>query len=157
MSPNIPLLLLQILFGLITTPVIFVGAGYFLFWHQCISPFILLFLSGLISASGLHLNILLFRQKLDEWYDPRSLQHMKVFALLSSGWGLVTFGYYVTKGCRLGDHFNKVTSNYIFAATSLLTMFLGAWFFYLCRWNKRFVELCDPLLSSPPRRPWRPF
>ena len=47
-------------------------------------------------------------------------------------------------------------SYYVSSLSCLMSILISSWFYYLCRWNKRFVELCDPLLSQGPPQPWRP-
>ena len=103
MGPNLCLLVVQILFGLITTPILFVGSFYFIGWENSLGAGIFFLISGILSAAGLFLNILLFRQQLDEWYDPRSLDHLKIFSILTAGASIVAFGYYVTKAVRTND------------------------------------------------------
>lgn len=71
--------------------------------------------TGLVSSAGLHLNVLLFRRKIDEWYDTNALEQLKVFGLISSGAGLVSAGYYLTRAIRLNEgmvpHLLVVTLN----------------------------------------------
>lgn len=155
MGPNITLLVFMIVFGVVSTPVIFFASVYQLAITNCITSSIFLFLASLISLAGLHLNILLFRQQLDEWYDPKALQHLKVFALLIMAIGVVFFGFYLTKAVRKHEDTFSLSSNYVTAASCLLSTVMSCWFFYLCSWSKRFVRLCHPLLT--PKRPWRPY
>lgn len=99
MGPNLCLLVLQIVLGVLITPVLFFASVYQL-TITSLGSSVFLGLSGILSFAGLFLNILLFRQLLDEWYDPRSLQHLKVFSLLVSGVSLVYFGFYLAKAIR---------------------------------------------------------
>jgi len=100
MQPNLCLLMVHILTGVVATPLLLFSSMYQLCVTGNIGSSIFLLLSAILAMAGLHLNILLFRQRLDEWYDPRSLQHLKVFSLFVSGMSLVYFGYSLTKGIR---------------------------------------------------------
>lgn len=118
------------------------------------------------------MNLLLFRKKIDEWYDVNALEQLKVFALVVSSASLVATGYYLTKAIR-SDKGNiklllklikawllgitDVESYYGSTVASGLSLILGCWFFYLSRWNKRYVELCSRPESSNRNGNWRPF
>lgn len=103
MGPNLCLLVFQIVIGIIATPVLVVGSIYLLIVYHSIGASIFILVSGILSGAGLFLNILLFRQSLDEWYDPRALDHMKVFSLLTGSASVVSLGYHLAKAIRAHD------------------------------------------------------
>lgn len=51
----------------------------------------------------MHLNILLFRQKLDDWYDPYGMENIKVLNLVIMSASTVATGVYIAQGVQQKD------------------------------------------------------
>lgn len=101
MGPNVCLLVIHIVIGTITAPLLFAGSVYLLAVHHTIGASVFILVSAILMAVGLFLNILLFRQKLDEWYDPRALDHMKFMSVITGAASFVSFGFHLTKAIRV--------------------------------------------------------
>ena len=103
MGPNLCLLVFQIVIGIFVSPLLVVGSVYLLVVYHTIGASVFLLISGILSAVALFLNILLFRQTLDEWYDPQALDHLKVFSIFTGAASLVAFGFHLAKAIRVHD------------------------------------------------------
>lgn len=103
MGPNLCLLVTQIVAGMIVTPVLLIGSAYMLIWWHSIGAAVFLLVSVILSAAGLFMNILLFRQRLDEWYDPPALDHLKAFSVVTGAASFVSLGFHVAKAIRMHD------------------------------------------------------
>ena len=101
MGPNLCLLVCQMVAGLVSVPLLLGASLYLLVWQASIGASIFFLVSGILSAAGLFLNFLLFRQQLDEWYDPVSFDRLKGLAFLTGSASLIAFGYHLTKAIRL--------------------------------------------------------
>ena len=53
---------------------------------------------AILIIGTLHLNMLLFRQKLDEWYDPYAMENLKLFSMILMSSSIVATGVYISIG-----------------------------------------------------------
>ncbi|KAI1280737.1 hypothetical protein HDE_13344 [Halotydeus destructor] len=154
MNPNITWLVFEMTCGIIAGPVGFAGFIYCFIFHLYPSAVFIL-LTTILIAGGLHLNLLLFRQKLDEWYDPYALENLKMLGLIIFSAAFIGSGYYLASGITRHEKL-ELHSYYTSAISSLITLFSASYFFVQCRRYKRYVELCAPPLLQNDRT-WRRF
>jgi len=136
-------------------PLGLVAFVYLMVIHQFAAA-IWCFISALLISSCLHLNMLLFRTKLDDWYDPYAMENLKMLSLFACSITTVASGVHIAIAVKHRESF-EVQSNYVSAIASLTALFFGFWFYGLARRYKRYIEQCIPLLPPADRRPWRTF
>jgi len=154
MNPNITWLLFEISCGILTAPLGFGLFGYLLYIYQ-LNAAVWIFLSTILVIGTLHLNMLLFRQKLDEWYDPYAMENLKLFSIIVMSASIVATGIYIA--CGVVYHQDLAfKSHFASAIASISTLFFSSYFIGLSRRYKRYVEMCAPPLITNART-WRTY
>lgn len=158
MNPRLPILILQIFLGSIAGIFFLSAFAYYTFWFQNYTAAIGFILSAVITFIGVHLNILIFRCQLNEWYDVSAQDSMQSFAVTIACVTFVVSGYSFARAIVLNEQWNAINSWYISAFATGMCFLLSCWLYGLTRWTRRFIELSNlPLLSGQPRTRYRRY
>lgn len=152
MYPKLTIIIIQIFLGLFAAIAFIIGFGFFTFFLTNYIAAIGFIFSAFLTLIGVHLNVLIFRRQLFEWYDPSSQESIKFFSLITASTSIVVFGYSLARAIVHHDDWHLLDSWYVSAGSALICFILSCWLYGLTRWTKRFIELCDPSLVEPIRR-----
>jgi len=153
MNPNITWLVFEIACGALTAPLGFGLFVYMIYLGQ-LNAAAWIFISTLLVIGTMHLNLLLFRQKLDDWYDPYGMENLKAFSIVIMSASIVATGVYITFAVR-NDEALTIMSHFTSALASTTTLFFSSYLLGLSRRYKRYIELCSPPLLT--NRIWRTY
>ena len=104
----------------------------------------------LLSVICLHLNILYYKETLDDWFTVNSLSQLQIIAVCGIASGLGSLGYSLFYAIFYSVPIMPVKdSYYITSVWCFWTFKMGASLFYLCRWYKQaLIDDLQPLLGS---------
>ena len=141
MDTKLPVVVVQIFLGFIAMLTFIFAFSYFTFCEPNYTAAIGFIFSVFVAIIGVHLNVLIFRCQLKEWYDAPSQDSLQVFSVFSACVSSVVFGYSLTRAIVHHESLTP-TSWYIPAIAYLICLVLSCWLYALTRWTKRFIELC---------------
>ncbi|CAG2116260.1 unnamed protein product [Medioppia subpectinata] len=104
------------------------------------------FVTGILSFCVFHLNYLYLKNKIDEWYEPKALEKLKIMGLVIGLSSVVAFGVYLSLFItRKQDMFSMNDFNYFPCIIfSILSFKSGILLFSTARHYKKYVILCNP-------------
>lgn len=152
MDPRLPIVILQIVLGFVAGIFFLAAFAFYTFWLQSYTSSIGFFVSAVITYIGVHLNILIFRCQLSEWYDVSSQDAIQSLAVSVACVTFVVSGYSFAHAIVLNQQWHDINSWYISGIATGVCFLLSCWLFGLARWTRRFIELSNlPLLPSTSR------
>ena len=152
MNPRLPVVILQIFLGFLAGIFFLSVFAYYTFWLHSYTAAIGFIVSAVITYIGVHLNILIFRCQLTEWYDVSSQDSIQSFAVLVACVTFVVSGYSFARAIVLDQQWHDINSWYISGFATGVCFLLSCWLYGLTRWTRRFIELSNlPLLPSSSR------
>jgi len=118
----------------------------FLFQYHNYNASVWGFISGIFSFCVFHLNYLYLKNKIDEWYEPRALENLKLMGLMIGLVSIVAFGVYLSLFItRKQEMFHMNDFSYFPCIIfSVLSMKSGFLLFSTARHYKKYVILCNP-------------